>query len=67
MGGVIPTSVWAPGEVVSDTIRIVAPAEAAGKEICLRLGMYDLRSLERLPRSDAADDFWQPERCWTLP
>jgi len=67
LGGRYPTAVWQPGEVVSDTISIAAPAEASGKEICLRLGMYDLRSLERLPRSDAAGDFWQPEQCWTLP
>ena len=65
--GRFPTTVWTPGEVVSDTIRIVAPAEASGKEVCLRLGMYDLRSLERLVRSDAEGDFWQPEECWTLP
>ena len=67
LGGRYPTSVWQPGEVVSDTISIAAPAEASGKEICLRLGMYDLRSLERLPRSDATGDFWQPEKCWVLP
>jgi hypothetical protein len=67
LGGRYPTTVWQPGEVVSDTISIAAPAEASGTEICLRLGMYDLRSLERLPRSDAAGDFWQPKECWVLP
>jgi hypothetical protein len=67
LGGRYPTTVWQPGEVVSDTISIAAPAEASGTEICLRLGMYDLRSLERLPRSDAGGDFWQPKECWVLP
>ena len=67
LGGRYPTTVWEPGEVVSDTIRIAVPAAAAGKAACVRLGLYDLRSLARLPRSDAAGDFWQPERCWTLP
>ncbi len=67
LGGRYPTTVWTPGEVVSDTIRISVPAKAAGEVVCLRLGMYDLRSLERLPRRDAAGDFWQPTECWTLP
>ena len=67
LGGRYPTTVWAPGEVVSDTIRIAVPPEAAGKTACVRLGLYDLRSLARLPRSDASGDFWQPEECWALP
>ena len=67
LGGRYPTTVWEAGEVVSDTISITLPAEAAGKTACLRLGMYDQRSLVRLPRSDAPGDFWQPEQCWVLP
>jgi hypothetical protein len=67
LGGRYPTTVWTPGEVVSDTIRIAVPAEAAGKPACVRLGLYDLRSLARLPRVDAPGDFWQPEKCWALP
>jgi hypothetical protein len=67
LGGRYPTSVWAPGEVVSDTIRIAVPPAGTGGTACVRLGLYDLRSLARLPRSDAMGDFWQPEKCWTLP
>ena len=67
LGGVIRQRVWAPGEVVSDTIRITVPPAAAGKTACVRLGLYDLRSLARLPRSDAAGDFWQPKKCWMIP
>jgi hypothetical protein len=67
LGGRYPTSVWVPGEVVSDTISIAVPPAGKGKTVCVRLGLYDLRSLARLPRSDAVADFWQPEKCWTLP
>jgi hypothetical protein len=67
LGGRYPTSAWVPGEVVSDTISIAVPPAGTGKTACVRLGLYDLRSLARLPRSDAAGDFWQPEKCWTLP
>ena len=67
LGGRYPTTIWEPGEVVSDTISIALPAEAAGKTACLRLGMYEPQSLLRLPRSDAPGDFWQPENCWVLP
>ena len=67
LSGRYPTTVWEPGEVVSDTISIALPAEAAGKTACLRLGMYNQQSLLRLPRRDAPGDFWQPESCWVLP
>ncbi len=67
LGGRYPTTIWEPGEVISDTLSITVPAEAAGKTACLRLGMYDQASLVRLPRRDAPGDVWQPAKCWVLP
>ena len=67
LAGRYPTTIWAPGEVVSDTISIAVPPEAAGKTVCVRLGMYDWQTLHRLPRRDAPGDFWQPDECWALP
>ena len=67
LAGRYPTTIWRPGEVVSDTLRIELPADAAEKTACLRLGLYDQQSLARLPRRDAPGDFWQPEACWNLP
>jgi hypothetical protein len=65
--GRYPTGVWEPGEVVSDTLSIALPDASAGQTVCLRLGMYDQRTLQRLPRNDGAGDFWQPTACWVLP
>jgi len=65
--GRYPTSAWSGGEVVTDTLEISLPSSLAGQTICLRLGLYDSATGARLPRADAADDFWQDERCWETP
>ncbi len=62
--GRYPTTIWDPGEVVSETLEIRMPPAAAGQPLCLRLGLYDPATLVRLPRSDGGEDFWQGEKCW---
>ena len=65
--GRYPTSIWEPGELVSDTLQIKVPASASGQIVCLQLGLYDAGNMTRLPRTDAPTDFWQPADCWSLP
>jgi len=53
-GGRNPTHRWVPGEIVVDRHEIPVDREAAPGEYLLRVGMYDLRTGERLPVRDAA-------------
>ncbi len=64
--GNYPTGIWDPGEVVIETLQIRLPPGLAGRTACLRLGIYDPATLERLARQDAAGDFWQAPKCWQL-
>ncbi len=52
-GGTYPTSFWDVGEVVTDEMVIPLPDGAALQKYTLRLGMYDLDTLEPLPVYDA--------------
>lgn len=48
VGGTRPMTGWAPGEVVRDQYAIVVPIEAVpGEGYTLRIGIYDLATLER--------------------
>ena len=47
--GAYPTSFWMPGEVVSDTFTLVAPATARPGRYRLVSGMYTWPDLARLP------------------
>ena len=51
--GRYPTSLWRPGEIVRDTITLTIPSSAA-KDYRLLVGMYDLRTMARLPITSAA-------------
>jgi hypothetical protein len=48
-GGVLPTSCWRVGEVVSDTLMILLPADAPPGAYTLQVGMYYLPTGQRLP------------------
>ncbi len=52
-GGARPTTTWLPGEVVADPHPLVVPA-ARGRARLL-VGLYDPRTLARLPLADGAD------------
>jgi len=51
-----PTDRWFPGEVVVDQFRFSVPADAPAGEYILTTGFYDLATLRRLARDDAASD-----------
>ncbi len=46
--GRYPTSIWAPGEIVRDAFDIVIPEDMPVGTYELRVGMYDLATMERL-------------------
>ncbi len=53
--GDYPTSLWAAGETVPDPHPITLPADLAeqsGKSYQILVGMYNLETMERLPRAD---------------
>jgi hypothetical protein len=52
--GAYPTSEWATGEVIVDTIRVTLDPDAdAPGEAVVEAGLYDPASLDRLPATDA--------------
>jgi hypothetical protein len=65
--GRYPTGIWEPGELVTETVHIAIPAGLTGQSVCLRLGLYDPLTMQRLQRSDEGGDFWQANQCWKLP
>ncbi len=50
------TDRWFPGEVIMDTFHLQVPADAPPVAYILSTGFYNLETMERLPRSDAAGD-----------
>jgi hypothetical protein len=50
------TDRWFTGEVVIDVFRLQIPADAPPGEYTLSTGFYELETMQRLPRSDAAGD-----------
>jgi len=52
-GGLTPTSIWKVGEVIRDEYVISVPTAAQDGDCSLRIGLYDLRTMERLPAFSA--------------
>ena len=48
-GGWYPTSFWAEGEIVTETVVLVRPQNAPSGPYQLAVGVYQLATLERLP------------------
>lgn len=48
-GGFYPTSFWGEGEMVRDEYELLLPADIPEGEYELRVGMYILETMERLP------------------
>jgi hypothetical protein len=44
-----PTTTWKPGETIADQFAIVLPADARPGLYRLRIGLYEINSLARLP------------------
>jgi hypothetical protein len=53
-GGSCPAPSWRPGEVLTDPVNIVIPADAPPGEYPLAVGWFESASGERLPTYDAA-------------
>lgn len=49
-----PTDRWLPGQAVLDAHRMALPADRAGADCELRVGLYDWQTLERLPALDTS-------------
>ncbi|MBC7121334.1 MAG: glycosyltransferase family 39 protein [Candidatus Methanosuratus sp.] len=49
INGFHPTSEWMPGDLLADVHKLVIPTDVPSGEYRLLAGMYDLRSLERVP------------------
>jgi hypothetical protein len=60
-----PTSLWAAGEVIEDTVPI-SLTEAPAGNYGLAVGVYDPGNMERLEVIDRAGEL-QPDRRLTLP
>jgi hypothetical protein len=53
LSGKYPTSRWAKGEVVGDLQRVRLDPQAPPGEYVLAIGLYDLKTMQRLPVADA--------------
>jgi 4-amino-4-deoxy-L-arabinose transferase-like glycosyltransferase len=53
INGLMPTSLWRPGDVWEDTHTFVLPLDLAPGSYVLRIGLYDWSNGVRLPISDA--------------
>ncbi len=51
--GTCPTTGWVPGEVLVDRYDIIVPKDAPPGKYHLAVGMYDARTSQRLPVTDA--------------
>ena len=51
-----PTSLWQPGEVVSTTLAIAVPQQAAPGPLTATAGLYDPKTSTRLPIVGANSD-----------
>jgi len=54
--GTRPTSTWRAGEAIEDSYEIFLPGDVAPGEYELSVGMYDPRSMARLPALNAAGE-----------
>lgn len=50
--GLFPTSIWREGEVIKDKHTVSLPPTISGERYSIRLGLYDLLTMERLPAFD---------------
>jgi hypothetical protein len=55
--GAFPTTWWAAGEVVEDTVRLAVPAQTPAGEYQLLVGAYEQPSLRRLELSAGGDAY----------
>lgn len=55
-GGSYLTSLWDPGEVISDTVTVPLPAELPAGEYTLAVGLYEAATGQRLPVPASAED-----------
>jgi uncharacterized membrane protein len=53
--GLYPTSLWQPGEFVSETVTLPVPAERPPGSYTLHLGLYDPDTGQRLPLRSGGD------------
>jgi len=53
--GMIPTSLWVPGETLVETVALSLPADLPPGDYTLALGLYDENSMERLLVTGAPD------------
>jgi hypothetical protein len=51
-----PTSLWEPGEIIPDEVRVPLPDNVPPGEYTVVLGLYDLNTGHRLPVAGTADD-----------
>lgn len=63
--GSLPTTCWLPGEYVADPYDITVAADAVPGQYRLEVGLYWLRTGERLPVSGS--DAVLPDRIWLGP
>ncbi len=49
MQGFLPTSYWPPNQVITDNYTIEIPADAQPGDYTVRVGLYDLDTMTRLP------------------
>ncbi|GIV76064.1 MAG: hypothetical protein KatS3mg050_0458 [Litorilinea sp.] len=54
--GLIPTSLWQPGHVLKETVRLPLPADLAPGSYRLLIGLYDEATMERLDVPDTTPD-----------
>jgi 4-amino-4-deoxy-L-arabinose transferase-like glycosyltransferase len=63
LSGDYPTSMWAAGETIADPHPVWMPEHLPTREYRLLVGMYELETLQRLPRVDGQGDSVEiPER-----
>jgi hypothetical protein len=55
--GTFPTTWWAAGEVVEDTVRLAVPGQTPAGEYRLLIGAYEQPSLRRLELSAGGDAY----------
>jgi 4-amino-4-deoxy-L-arabinose transferase-like glycosyltransferase len=58
-GGLAPTTIWQEGDIIEDKFSLLLPEDAIEKQYEVRVGMYKLTTMERLPAFDA-DSYRQP-------
>ena len=52
VGGTYPTTAWLPGEVIVDEYEIPVKLDASPGGCVIEVGMYDAKTMERLPVFD---------------